>query len=72
MLFRSDNSNLLLGRFPGAIGIKTGYTPAAGKCLIALAEREGIKVMLVLLNAPDRWWTADTMLEQAFALAQKP
>ncbi len=68
--FEFDNSNLLLGRFPGASGIKTGYTPAAGKCLIALAERDGVRVILVLLNAPDRWWTADAMLEQAFTLAR--
>jgi len=61
------NSNELVGRYPGAIGVKTGYTRQAGKCLIALAERGNRRVLLVLLNAPGRWWTATAMLDRAFA-----
>lgn len=64
------NSNELVGRYPGAIGVKTGYTRQAGKCLIALAVRGERRVMLVLLNAPDRWWTATAMLDRAFAEAE--
>ena len=41
--FFFENKNELIGRYPGAIGVKTGFTPKAGKCLIALAEREGLK-----------------------------
>ena len=33
------NKNLLIGRYRGAIGVKTGFTGSAGKCLVALAER---------------------------------
>jgi D-alanyl-D-alanine carboxypeptidase (penicillin-binding protein 5/6) len=65
--FSLTNSNALLGRFPGAIGVKSGYTRKAGKCLIALAERDGVRVLLVLLNAPNRWWDAHGVLERAFA-----
>lgn len=61
-----QNSNALLGRLPGTRGIKTGYTAAAGKCVIALVERDGHQVLLVLLNARDRWWAAHGMVEQAF------
>lgn len=61
------NSNELIGRYPGAIGVKTGYTRQAGKCLVALAVRGDRRVLLVLLNAPDRWWTATAMLDAAFA-----
>ncbi len=61
------NSNALLGRLPGAIGVKSGYTPKAGKCVIALAERDGIRVLVVLLNAPDRWWNAHELVERAYA-----
>ena len=65
--FRLENKNELIGRYPGAVGVKTGFTPRAGKCLIALVERDGSKSLLVLLNAPDRWWTATRMLDAAFA-----
>jgi D-alanyl-D-alanine carboxypeptidase (penicillin-binding protein 5/6) len=65
--FRVENKNELIGRYPGAAGVKTGFTPRAGKCLIALATRDGSRSLLVLLNAPDRWWTATRMLDAAFA-----
>jgi D-alanyl-D-alanine carboxypeptidase (penicillin-binding protein 5/6) len=69
--FFFENRNELIGRYPGAIGVKTGFTPKAGKCLIALAEREGSKVLLVLLNAPNRWWDAEAILNRAFGMANK-
>lgn len=65
--FPLENKNLLIGRYRGAIGVKTGFTGAAGKCLVALAERGGKRVLLVLLNAPDRWWKAEEILDAAFA-----
>jgi D-alanyl-D-alanine carboxypeptidase (penicillin-binding protein 5/6) len=65
--FEVENKNELVGRYPGAVGVKTGFTSGAGKCLIALAERQGRQVLLVLLNAPDRWWTAVAMLDYAFS-----
>ena len=64
-----QSSNALLGRYPGVIGVKTGYTPQGGKCLVALAERDGQRVLLVLLNAPDRWWSASDVFDRAFAVA---
>lgn len=67
--FRLENKNELVGRYRGAIGIKTGTTAKAGKCLIALAEREGNRVMLVMLKAPERWWQAVAILDHAFAVA---
>lgn len=67
--FRLQNHNALIGRYPGAQGVKTGYTPNAGKCLVALARRDGREVLLVLLNAPNRWWDAVDMLDRAFAEA---
>lgn len=62
-----NTSNALLGRYPGAIGVKSGFTPGAGKCLVALAERDGQRVLLVLLDAPDRWWSASDVFDRAFA-----
>lgn len=60
------NTNALIGRYEGALGLKTGYTEGAGNCLVALAEKNGSKVLVVLLNAPNRWWNAVGLLERAF------
>lgn len=60
------NTNALLGRYPDAIGLKTGYTEAAGNCLVALAERDGVRVLVVMLNSPNRWWNAVGLLNRAF------
>jgi D-alanyl-D-alanine carboxypeptidase (penicillin-binding protein 5/6) len=64
--FKLANTNALLG-YTGVIGLKTGYTPKAGTCLAALAERDGVRVLLVILDGTDRWWDAAAMLERAFA-----
>jgi D-alanyl-D-alanine carboxypeptidase (penicillin-binding protein 5/6) len=61
------NKNRLIGRYPGAIGVKTGTTPNAGQCLVAMAEREERKVLLVIMHARNRWWVAPAMLDAAFA-----
>jgi len=65
--FDLRNTNALLGRLPGATGVKSGYTSLAGKCILALARRNGHEVLLVLLNAPERWWDAHGLAEAAFA-----
>ena len=69
--FNLRSKNHLLGRYPGTIGIKTGYTLAAGGCLIAMAEREGTRVLLVMLHTHNRWRDAATMLDQAFIRSVK-
>lgn len=60
------NTNSLLGSLPGANGVKTGTTSRAGKCLIASARREGLTLIAVVLNAPDRYGEARTLLEWGF------
>ncbi len=65
--FTLKNRNALIGRYAGALGLKSGYTPRAGKCLIAHARRGKTSVLLVLLNAPNRWWDATDILDLAFA-----
>ena len=64
--FQLKNTNDMLGTVQGVKGVKTGFTPEAGKCLVSLAGRKGTDVMLVLLNSPKRWQTADEMMEKAF------
>jgi len=63
------NLNRLIGRYPGARGVKTGTTPEAGQCLVALVERDDTTVLLVLMRARNRWSAAPVMLNAAFAEA---
>lgn len=67
--FQLRNKNELLGRYPGAAGVKTGYTPGAGRCVIALAQRGETRVLLVMLRSRDRWRHATAMLDRAFLRA---
>ena len=64
--YKVVTSNMLLGRVDGVDGLKTGYTQKAGKCLIAHGKRNGKEVYLVMLNAPNRWWDADALMNRAF------
>lgn len=64
--YQIKNRNALIGRYPGALGLKTGYTSKAGKCLIAYAERGSATVLLVMLHGGDRWWDAADILDIAF------
>ena len=64
-------TNALLGRLPGAMGLKSGYTAQAGRCALVHAQRDGIDVWLVLLDAHDRWWTAAALVEDAFHGARR-
>lgn len=70
--FNLRNKNHLLGRYPGTAGVKTGFTPDAGGCLIALAQREGTRVLLVMLHTRNRWHDAAAMLDRAFLRKGKP
>jgi serine-type D-Ala-D-Ala carboxypeptidase (penicillin-binding protein 5/6) len=66
---RFKNTNLLLGRVDGVMGLKTGYTAQAGRCVIVLAEQSGHRVWLVLLNSQQRWRSAHRIINDAFAAA---
>jgi D-alanyl-D-alanine carboxypeptidase (penicillin-binding protein 5/6) len=70
--FIFGNKNALIGRYDGALGIKTGTTPKAGKCLVVQARRGAHTVLLVLMAGKDRWWDATDILDIAFARANAP
>jgi D-alanyl-D-alanine carboxypeptidase (penicillin-binding protein 5/6) len=70
-VLEAPTTNALLGRLPGADGLKTGFTREAGTCVVAHATRAGCEVLVVLLGAPDRWWTAAALVEKAFAEAPR-
>jgi D-alanyl-D-alanine carboxypeptidase (penicillin-binding protein 5/6) len=52
-LFLNNNNPLLRTGYPGTIGIKTGYTDAAGRCLVAAVTRRGRRLGVVLLHSID-------------------
>ncbi len=50
-VFTLENSNKLVGNYPGVTGVKTGWTNGAGYCVVASAEREGVGLVAVVLGA---------------------
>lgn len=62
-----ENRNQLLGHYPGADGVKTGTTAAAGECLVATATREGHRLIAVVLGSNDRYADATALLDYGFA-----
>lgn len=63
------NLNPLLGRYPGADGLKTGHTTEAGHCLVGTATQEGLRFITVTMNASNtekRLTDNETMLNYAF------
>lgn len=62
------NHNKLLWQVPGADGVKTGYTRAAGRILVSSATRNGRRVIAVTIDAPDDWRDHAKLLEDGFSL----
>jgi serine-type D-Ala-D-Ala carboxypeptidase (penicillin-binding protein 5/6) len=65
-LYLYNNNPLLIYKYPGAIGMKTGETEAAGRCLVAIAERHGVRLGVVLLHSPDPATQASYLLNRGF------
>ena len=61
------NHNRLLWSLDGAIGVKTGYTRAAGRTLVSAVERNGRRLIAVTLCAPDDWQDHACLYDEAFA-----
>jgi D-alanyl-D-alanine carboxypeptidase len=62
-----SNLNRLLGWYPGADGVKVGYTRRAGLCLCGSAVRNGRRVIAVALNSPNPTADCAAMLDWGFA-----
>ncbi len=65
------NKNRLLSDYPGATGIKTGYTRAAGRCLVFSARRGELELVGAVLGCPDWFDVAQRLMDQAFAAYQQ-
>jgi D-alanyl-D-alanine carboxypeptidase (penicillin-binding protein 5/6) len=64
--FTLVNTNMLLGRYSGAFGLKTGYTAQARQCLIAAARKGETVAVVVVLGGEDRWPVSAALLDYAF------
>lgn len=61
------NHNKLIYTYPGCIGGKTGYTMAAGRCLVSVSEREDSRFVCVTLAAPNDWKDHTSLYDWVFA-----
>jgi D-alanyl-D-alanine carboxypeptidase (penicillin-binding protein 5/6) len=63
-----ENRNEFLGSgYPGANGVKTGMTEAAGECLVASSERDGQLIIVSVYNDKNRWNDVKALLDWGFA-----
>ena len=68
--FGLSNTNKLIRFYPGATGLKTGFTSGAGYCLSATAEREGMELIAVVMGcatSQERTAACKAMLDYGFA-----
>jgi D-alanyl-D-alanine carboxypeptidase len=65
-LYLYNHNPLLRQGYPGTTGIKTGYTDAAGQCLVATARRGPVKLGVVLLDSPNPGKQAMQLLDRGF------
>jgi D-alanyl-D-alanine carboxypeptidase len=65
-LYLYNHNPLLRRRYPGTLGIKTGFTDAAGRCLVAAVARNGRRLGVVLLHSPDPGGQAEKLFDRGF------
>jgi D-alanyl-D-alanine carboxypeptidase (penicillin-binding protein 5/6) len=65
-LYLYNNNPLLIYKYPGVTGMKTGQTEAAGRCLVATAERHGVRLGAIILNSEAPGTQARQLLDLGF------
>ena len=61
------NENQMLWLYQGGNGVKTGYTDAAGRCLVSAANRNGIQLIAVVLDSLYLWNDSIALLDYGFS-----
>lgn len=61
------NHNKLLKQYDGCIGVKTGYTKATGRSLVGAAEKDGVCLISVTIDAPNDWSDHKKLLDFGFS-----
>jgi D-alanyl-D-alanine carboxypeptidase (penicillin-binding protein 5/6) len=65
-LYLQNHNPLLKDHYPGTLGLKTGFTNAAGRTFVGAAERGGHRLVVVLLDTPDIGRQAEALLDRGF------
>ena len=61
------NHNKLLARYPGTVGVKTGFTNTAGHCLVSAVDRDGTRLIAVVMGSPDHYAESIALYNWGFA-----
>ncbi len=64
------NHNRLVKEYSGCIGVKTGFTKKAGRCLVSAATRDGVTLICVTLNASNDWQDHTRLLDYGFSVVK--
>ena len=65
-----SNSNKLLSRYKYCIGVKTGFTDEAGRCLVSAAQMDGVTLICVTLNDRDDWNDHEKLYNAGFGTVE--
>ncbi|MBI4999533.1 D-alanyl-D-alanine carboxypeptidase [Candidatus Gottesmanbacteria bacterium] len=65
--YQLENVNQLLGKIPGVLGVKTGFTQNAGECLVTAVTKNGKKILIVILSSKDRFGETQALIDWAFS-----
>lgn len=66
------NKNELLGKVPGVLGVKTGWTESARENLVTYVERDGKRVMIAVLGSQDRFGETEVLIDWVFSTYWAP
>lgn len=58
-------TNILLGK-PGVLGVKTGWTPEAGECLVTFVNRNNHPILISLLGSDDRFGETESLIDWVY------
>lgn len=67
VVYKLTNTNQLLGKVRGVLGVKTGQTESSGESLVTLVQRDGYKVIISLMNSADRFDETQVLIDWIFA-----
>lgn len=65
--YKLANINELLGKVPGVIGVKTGWTEAAKEALVTYVDRDGKQLVVVVLASSDRFGETEELIDWSFS-----
>ena len=65
-----QNKNKMLSLYDGGVGVKTGYTKEAGRCLVSAAKRDNMTLVCTVLGCPTTYERSAKLLDDAFAAYQ--